>query len=201
MRRSFRIPDLGGAEAYILHRPHPTVAAIERQLKVIGIRSIEAWPDLPPAATAADFVFFDADLGHDEQFPWGAGQSPMPLIALIGSEAPGRVEWALSQNADAHLLKPVGNAGVYSALLIARNAFEARKALAAEVADLRQRVGERRSIVRAVGILIARGTSEDRAYDQLRHLAMTWQVSMEDAAARIVSWSEEEDVTQSNRFT
>jgi AmiR/NasT family two-component response regulator len=120
---------------------------------------------------------------------------------LIGSEAPGRVEWALSQNADAHLLKPVGNAGVYSALLIARNAFEARKALAAEVADLRQRVGERRSIVRAVGILIARGTSEDRAYDQLRHLAMTWQVSMEDAAARIVSWSEEEDVTQSNRLT
>jgi hypothetical protein len=60
----------------------------------------------------------------------------MPLIALIGSEAPGRIEWALSHNADAQLLKPVGNAGVYSALLIARQAFEARRRLADEIASL-----------------------------------------------------------------
>ena len=51
----------------------------------------------------------------------------MPLVALIGSEAPGRIEWALSHKADAQLLKPVGNAGVYSALLIARQSFEARR--------------------------------------------------------------------------
>ena len=95
-------------------------------------------------------MFFDADLGFDEQFPWKPGEAPMPLVALIGSEAPGRIEWALSHNADAQLLKPVGNAGVYSALLIARQSFEARKRLAGEIASLRQRVAERQTIVRAV---------------------------------------------------
>ena len=111
------------------------------------------WPELPVEALAADFVFFDADLGFDEQFPWKPGEAPMPLVALIGSEAPGRIEWALSHNADAQLLKPVGNAGVYSALLIARQSFEARKHLAGEIASLRQRVAERQTIVRAVAAL------------------------------------------------
>ena len=110
----------------------------------------------------------------------------MPLVALIGSEAPGRIEWALSHKADAQLLKPVGTAGVYSALLIARQSFEARKHLAGEIAALRQRVAERQTIVRAVAAL-SKGTDDERAYAQLRSLAMSWQISVEDAARRIVA--------------
>ena len=134
MSRTSRIPNLGGARAFVLHRPHPTVQAISRQLSAIGLDATGCWPELPAEALAADFVFFDADLGFDEQFPWKPGEAPMPLVALIGSEAPGRIEWALSHKADAQLLKPVGNAGVYSALLIARQSFEARKHLAGEIA-------------------------------------------------------------------
>jgi AmiR/NasT family two-component response regulator len=117
--RVSRIPNLGGADAFILHRPHATVNALVRQLAAIGLNARDCWPELPAEALAADFVFFDVDLGFDEQFPWKPGAAPMPLIALIGSEAPGRIEWALSHKADAQLLKPVGTAGVYSALLIA----------------------------------------------------------------------------------
>jgi AmiR/NasT family two-component response regulator len=161
-------------------------------LSAIGLEAIECWPQLPAEALAADFVFFDADLGFDEQFPWKPGEAPMPLVALIGSEAPGRIEWALSHNADAQLLKPVGTAGVYSALLIARQSFEARKRLAGEIASLRQRVGERQTIVRAVAAL-SKGGDDDRAYAQLRSLAMSWQISVEEAARRIVAMTEEED--------
>jgi len=186
-----RIPNLGGARAFILHRPHPTVQAITRQLSAIGLITVDCWPELPPGALAADFVFFDADLGFDEQFPWQPGEAPMPLVALIGSEAPGRIEWALSHKADAQLLKPVGNAGVYSALLIARQSFEARKHLAGEIASLRQRVAERQTIVRAVAAL-SKGSDDERAYAQLRSLAMSWQISVEDAARRIVAMTSEE---------
>ena len=185
-----RIPNLGGARAFILHRPHPTVQAITRQLSAIGLITVDCWPELSPDVLAADFVFFDADLGFDEQFPWKAGEAPMPLVALIGSEAPGRIEWALSHKADAQLLKPVGNAGVYSALLIARQSFEARKHLAGEIASLRQRVAERQTIVRAVAAL-SKGSDDERAYAQLRSLAMSWQISVEDAARRIVAMTEE----------
>jgi response regulator NasT len=187
MSRAARIPNLGGAKAYVLHRPHATVTAILRQLAAIGLDATECWPELPAEALAADFVFFDVDLGFDQQFPWPAGEAPMPTIALIGSEAPGRIEWALSQNADAQLLKPVGNSGVYSALLIARQAFEARRRLANEIASLRERVAERQTIVRAVAALAAEGADDERAYAQLRALAMTWQISIEEAARRIVA--------------
>ena len=192
MSRGSRIPNLGGAKAFVLHRPHPTVQAITRQLQAIGLETTGCWPELPVAALAADFVFFDADLGFDEQFPWKPGEAPMPLVALIGSEAPGRIEWALSHKADAQLLKPVGNAGVYSALLIARQAFEARRRRADEIASLETRVAERQTIVRAVTALSAQGFDDERAYAQLRSLAMNWQVSLEEAARRIVAMTQEE---------
>lgn len=163
MNRAARIPNLGGAKAFVLHRPHATVQALSRQLVAIGLEVRECWPELPPDALAADFVFFDVDLGFDEQFPWKPGEAPMPLVALIGSEAPGRIEWALSHKADAQLLKPVGTAGVYSALLIARQSFVARRRLADEIAALETRVAERQTIVRAVAALSAQGIDDGRA--------------------------------------
>lgn len=190
MSQVSRIPNLGGAQAIVLHRPHATVNAIARQLAAIGLEARDCWPQLPDDALAADFVFFDADLGFDEQFPWKPGEAPMPLVALIGSEAPGRIEWALSHNANAQLLKPVGTAGVYSALLIARQSFEARRRLAGEIASLEARVAERQTIVRAVAALSAQGVDNQQAYAQLRSLAMSWQVSVEQAARRIVTMME-----------
>lgn len=180
-----RIQNLGGARAVILHRPHDTVTALTRQLQAIGLVVTQAWPELGPEAMGADFVFFDADMGHDGQFPWAAGQSPMPLIALIGSEAPGRIEWALAAGAHAQMLKPVGDNGAYSALLIARDGFDAERALSAEIADLRRRLDERRTVVRAVAALMRRGMDEDAAYAQLRRMAMDWRISFEDAALRV----------------
>lgn len=193
MSRISRIPNLGGAKAFVLHRPHPTVTAIMRQLTAIGLEAADCWPELPAEALAADFVFFDVDLGFDQQFPWLPGEALMPTIALIGSEVPGRIEWALSQKADAHLLKPVGNSGVYSALLIARQAFEARRRQADEISALQSRVAERQTIVRAVAALAGQGIDDDRAYAQLRSLAMNWQISMEAAARRVVAMTRRDE--------
>lgn len=189
MTGAVRIADLGGARAIILHRPHAAVTALTRQLQAVGLQVTACWPDLPAEALAADFVFFDADMGFDDQFPWDRGQAPMPLIALIGSEAPGRIEWALSAGANAQILKPVGDSGVYSALLIARHGFEARRALSAEVADLRQRLGERQTVVQAVILLTRTTGSEAAAYAALRQMAMGARITLEDAAARVVASS------------
>ncbi len=188
MKHPVRIQNLGGAMAVILHRPHPTVQALERQLRAIGLQVAAVWPELGPNALGADFVFFDADMGYDEQFPWQPGASPMPMIALIGSEAPGRIEWSLRAGAHAQLLKPVGDNGVYATLLIARQAFDAQRAQALEIADLRRRLDERRTVVRAIALLMANGArDDDAAYGQLRQMAMAWRVSFEAAATRIVA--------------
>ncbi|TKB26061.1 MAG: transcriptional antiterminator, partial [Mesorhizobium sp.] len=50
MSKMARIPNLGGARAFVLHRPHPTVRAITRQLSAIGLEAIGFWPELPAEA-------------------------------------------------------------------------------------------------------------------------------------------------------
>jgi AmiR/NasT family two-component response regulator len=187
MRRGLHIPDLGQARALILHRPHPTVQALSRQLQAIGLAVVDCWPEPGPGILGFDYVFFDADMGYDGQFPWPPTGSPMPLIALIGSEAPGRIEWALAQGAHAQLLKPVGDGGAFSALLIARQTFEARAQLTAEISDLRARLADRQILLRAVTLLMAQGLSEAEAYGQLRSRAMAQRETVEQTARRVLA--------------
>ncbi len=51
-----RTENLGGATAWILHRPHPSVQGLIRQLGVIGLKVREAWPELPAEAIGGLFV-------------------------------------------------------------------------------------------------------------------------------------------------
>ncbi|MCP4386001.1 MAG: ANTAR domain-containing protein [Hyphomicrobiales bacterium] len=188
MSISIGIPNFQAWNAVILHRPHDAAAAAARQLERIGVASRIVWPELAPADTQADIIFFDADYGYDGQFPWEPGEAPMPLVALLGSEAPGRVEWAMSQGIDAHLLKPIGSGGVYSALVIARHAFAARKALVSEVGDLRERLRRRPVVARAViEIMRNERIDESAAFRHLGQLAMASRRSIEDAAEALIA--------------
>jgi len=183
MTRPFRTPNFRGWRALVLHKPGPVTEALLRQFGRLGMQGQVAWPDIP-AGSAAEVLFFDADLGHDGQFPWPPGGAPMPLIALIGSEAPGRVEWALTHCPQAHLLKPLGSAGVYSALVIASHAHAAQSRLEQAVASLRSRLSRRPAVLQAVLELMRREGIEtsEAAYARLRRLAMASQRSIEDTA-------------------
>ncbi|MCB9948465.1 MAG: ANTAR domain-containing protein [Rhodospirillaceae bacterium] len=179
-------PPLASWRAIILHRPHPSADAVLRQLERLRVEARCVWPALEPGDDGVDVVFFDADMGFDGQFPWPAGHAPMPLIALIGSEAPGRVEWALAQGSNAHLLKPVGSTGVYSALLIAAHAFETARAQADDIRSLQDRLRQRPTVVRAVFKLMTEERLDDAAaLKQLRALAMDWRLTIEQAAERV----------------
>lgn len=105
MRRPIRIQNLGGATAVITARNRAGAGTPTAGHRPAGDPGLAR---AGPEALGADFVFFDADMGHDEQFPWAPGQSPMPMVALIGS-GPGRIEWALRAGAHAQILKPVGD--------------------------------------------------------------------------------------------
>ncbi|MEI2806108.1 ANTAR domain-containing response regulator [Albidovulum sp.] len=182
-----RTEHLGGARAFVLHRPHPAIQPLVRQLNVIGLEVREAWPELPAETVTADFVFYDADMAHEAQFPWAAGAAPMPMIALIASEAPGRLRWAMAMGAHAQLIKPVGGKGVYAALLVARSNFDRANEAAARIGDLESRLSARQTIVQAVMIFVLRGKSQGEAYELLRQTAMAWRVTIEEAAERLVA--------------
>ncbi len=197
--RRIRTENLGGATSWILHRPHPSVQGLVRQLRVIGLEVREAWPELPAEAIGADFIFYDADMGHNEQFPWAPGQSPMPMIALIGSEAPGRLKWAMELGAHAQMLKPISDKGVYAALLVARSNFDRANASQTLIADLQNRLSARQTVVRAVMIFVMKGKTEAEAYELLRQTAMSWRVTIEAAAVRLVANHSNERGTNDGR--
>ncbi|KIN72384.1 ANTAR domain-containing response regulator [Sulfitobacter guttiformis] len=191
MRTQIDIAGLEGARAVVMHPEHDRLNVMLRQLRAIGLEVEVAWPTLPASAITADFTLYDTDAGHDAQFPWQAGNAPMPMIALVGSEAPGRIEWASRIGADALLVKPLAASGVFAALLMARQSFERRKALLAEIDALHGRLSARQTIVQAVSLLAKKTGSEETAYDDLRKLAMAWQMTMEDAAVQIVKHKKE----------
>ncbi len=191
--RSLAFPSWGAFEnwtALIVHRRHANVDAITQQLQRIGVEAVECWPDVPENADISPFniVFFDVDMGYDRQFPWQPQQAPVPTVALIGSEAPGRIDWALRQGADAQLIKPIGSAGVYSALVIAMHNFHRRHALATEIGALRDSLDQREAVAQATAILmLAENMSPRQAYQKLRLAAMTERVSVEAMARRFLN--------------
>ncbi len=93
---------------------------------------------------------------------WPVGEPPAPIIALIGSYTPGRIDGAMREGMHADLLKPITSAGVYGALPIASRAFEARRGGCSTVADLTARV------LRRASCFMRDGLSKDGANLALR---------------------------------
>ena len=103
---------------------------------------------------------------------------------LIGSEAPGRVAWAIRRGADAHLLKPVGSGGIYSAVMIASRAYAMRIVLREKAEGLKARLDQRECLAQATAHLMASGNlSAQAAYRTLRLMAMSERLSIEKMAA------------------
>lgn len=178
---SFRTPNFRGRQALVLHRPDAGTAKLSRQLERLGMSVQVCWPDFPEDGDYADVVFFDADSGFDGQFPWAGGEAPMPLIALLGSELPGRLEWAINQSFSAHILKPVQSTGIFSALVIAFSNFEKGRGVHRQIDALQSRLEGRQSVIRAVVTVMEAGDLDDEAaFAQIRAAAMSRRMTIED---------------------
>jgi AmiR/NasT family two-component response regulator len=178
-----RTPNFTGWHAVILHREDANTERLERQLGLLGIRSIRQWEPLA-AGDSADLVLVDADQGWDDLLPEKGDALGKPLVALLGSEAPGRIAWAMKQGASAIIPKPVAASAVYPALVMAVSIHEERRALAERLQYLEERIRMRPLVHAAVEKLrAARGLDEERAYAILRDCAMRRRLSMEQVSA------------------
>jgi AmiR/NasT family two-component response regulator len=180
-------PSFAGQRAVILHRPGETTERLVRQLGLLGLDTSVRWAPLDESARA-DLVLVDADEGWTGLLPWSGSAKPVPLVALLGSEAPGRIAWALDQGADALIAKPVAASAVYPALVMAAHRHAEAVETAARIASLEERVRLRPLVHRAVQALMAkRGWSEDEAYRHLRREAMSRRLPLEQAAAELLA--------------
>jgi len=177
---AFRTPNFRGWKVVVLHREDAGLQRLARQLERFGVTAEFAWPKLEALDPAVKAVFFVGDSGYDGLFPWPAGQPPVPLIALMRSEAPGRLEWVLAQGIASHLIKPVQSTGVYSALVLASHSFAQRQEQEARLAALKQRLKLRPEVVRAVLAVMRLGEiDEDKAFACIRAAAMERRITVE----------------------
>ena len=65
---------------------------------------------------------------------------PVPFVALLASEAPGRIAWALDQGADALIAKPVSASGCLSGIGMATRRHAEARQLNERIARLEERV-------------------------------------------------------------
>jgi AmiR/NasT family two-component response regulator len=183
-------PNFAGWHAAILHRDDSNTERLIRQLTLLGLRTSLHWKPIN-AAELPDMVIVDADQGWDGLLPWRAEHPPLPVIAVLGSEAPGRIAWALEQGAGAIIAKPIASSAVYPALVMAVAIHTERKAVRARLDHLEERVRMRPLVHAAVQkIMAARGVAEEQAYTILRGCAMRRRLPMEQLAAFILGGSE-----------
>lgn len=177
-----------GRRAIVLHQQDGSISRLLRQLNLLGVDVQMQWCPLEPDDASADFVFVDADQGWNELFPWSGDQTPMPVIALLQSEAPGRVAWAIENGASAVLTKPVAAAAVYPTLVMGTAVFEQRKTAVAHAGRLSELVKMRPLVHRAVqAIQNQQRLDESRAYNTLRDMAMNRRITIEQMAAEILA--------------
>ncbi|MEH6442857.1 MAG: hypothetical protein V7784_03085 [Oceanospirillaceae bacterium] len=180
-------PNFRGWNALILHRKHVGECKLAQQLSRLGIKSecrgINAVMNFPQV----DVIFVDVDEGIDEMFPWLAGDATIPLIGLLGSEAPGRLAWALSQGISSHILKPISHSGVFSALTIAQHNYQYRLNNLQEIANLQQRIKLRPVVLRCILQLMDLANIDDsRAFMAMRAIAMQKRISIEELCVSYV---------------
>lgn len=182
------LPDLIGRRAVVIHRPGEGIDRLVRQLGLLGLSVTVQWQPLDLGRTPADIVLIDADQGYDELLPWRADVAPVPLVALLQSEAPGRVAFALARGVGAIIAKPVAAAAVYPALVLATAVHAERRASADRLAFLEERVRLRPLVHAAVtAVMRADGLDEDGAYRRLRTAAMNRRITLEQMAAEILA--------------
>lgn len=183
-------PNFTGWHAVILAEEDGNTDRLRRQLGLLGLKVECQWKPLTNAE-ALDLVFVDADQGWDELLPWSGDRPSCPVVALLGSEAPGRIAWALRQGAGAIIPKPVAASAVYPALVLAVSVHQERIEAERRIAHLEERLRLRPIVHAAVTKLKAeRRIDDERAYAILRDCAMRRRLTIEQIAASFLGGSE-----------
>jgi AmiR/NasT family two-component response regulator len=132
-------------------------------------------------------LFIDADINVTIE-ALGQDRPPqLPVIGLIGVEAPSRLKNIMRLGATATLRKPVYGGSVYSALFVGVNAFRQRRALLLQLQEQERRRHGRRFVMKAVVALMrTSGCDEDAAYERLRRESMRQRLPIEEYCERFM---------------
>ncbi|MFC7400093.1 ANTAR domain-containing response regulator [Chelatococcus sp. GCM10030263] len=184
------LQNFSGGRAHIVTASPGAVEALEATLVKLGV-GVEhvsivegrAVLDIATLQADRDILFVDGDLDgvlaiepdFETRLP------PVPIIGLVGVEAPSRLKALTNLGATGFLRKPVHGATVYTTLFLGINQFLLRSDLGHRLRELERRRQGRRSVVKAIVALMRQaGCDDDEAYAVLRRESMRSRQNLED---------------------
>lgn len=114
-------------------------------------------------------------------------EEPVPAILVSAYHAPEFYERTRSGQILGYLVKPIKQADLEAAIVIAMQRFEQFRALRTEAGELRQAIEDRKVIERAKGVLMRRAAlSEEQAFRRLQKMARDENQKLVDVARLIL---------------
>ncbi|TGD96983.1 ANTAR domain-containing response regulator [Methylobacterium nonmethylotrophicum] len=189
------IQNFSGMQAYLIIAPATVSDTLVATLMKLGLtvasilRADEApqlaWAELEPERA---LVIVDGDL----PLPGMAASAvsdlpPVPVLGLVGVEAPSRLRSLLQFGATGLLRKPIHGASVYAALYLTVNEHQRRRALEEQLARHEERRRGRRHVVKAIlRVMQERGLDDDAAFEALRRDSMRARLPLEQYCEALV---------------
>jgi len=183
-----RIPNFRGHRALVLHPTDPNREILVAQLARLGIESEVMWPipDIMPGNV--DVIFFDADRRATSETVEVWAFEARPLIAITGTEAPGRLEAMLAMNPSAMLNKPIRREGIFKALVFAYHSHKSRREMEERVTFQQEQIKARALVIKAIHIVMRRfRIDDDEAYAAIRSASMSANLVIEAFAFSLMS--------------
>ena len=175
------IQNFSGAQALLIAPPSTATDVLASTLMKLGLTVASVvpageapWLDLDSLDPEHHIVVVDGDL----PLPGLAASAvpdlpPVPVVGLVGVEAPSRLKGLLQLGATGLLRKPFHGASVYAALFLAVNEHNRRRLLEERIARHEERRRGRRHVVKAIlRLMQEHGLDDDAAYEALRRDAM-----------------------------
>lgn len=184
------IQNFRGVNVLVIHNQDRNRALLTETLTKLGLKVHVADPSDAPtiraALSGAEIVIFDTDMAEAVALAWTGERNAVPAIAIVGLEAPGRLQRAFELEPSAVLYKPLRSTGIYPALFFAANEHRRRQELALKMQLLEGRHRNRRFVTRAIVQLMRdSGIDDEEAFRVLRKESMRRRLTIEEYAVQL----------------
>ena len=184
------IQNFRGVNVLVIHSQDHNRALLTETLTKLGLKVQVADPSDAPTIRAAlneaEIVIFDTDMAEAVALALTGERNAVPAIAIVGLEAPGRLQRAFELEPSAVLYKPLRSTGIYSALFFAANEHRRRQELALKMQLLEARHRNRRFVTRAIVQLMRdRAIDDEEAFRLLRKESMRRRLTIEEYAVQL----------------
>ena len=186
------IQNFRGVHAMVIHAEDRNRTILTETLTRLGLKIHMSDPSDPAAIrdglVEAEIVVFDTDMVEGVALASAGERIAVPIIAIVGLEAPGRLQRAFDLEPSAVLYKPLRSTGIYSALFFATNEHRRRNEIAQKLRLLEGRHRSRRFVTRAIVHLMRdRGVDDEEAFRLLRKESMRRRLTIEEYAVHLAA--------------